>query len=110
MKIFTVTCSFNISQTLIDCAFKDEADAKAYADALNNGKAKAIARCKELIAQRDSEAMLKFLDEKLSITFDVLPVNLKWALQLGIYEEERKKVESLKKTILVNKEEDYNGV
>ena len=77
MKIFIVTCSFNTSQTLIDCAFKDEADAKAYADALNNDKAKAIARCKELIALRDSEAMIKFLDEGSSITFDVLPAELK---------------------------------
>ena len=29
---------------------------------------KAIARCKELIAQRDSEAMLKFFDEESSVT------------------------------------------
>ena len=77
MKIFIVTCSFNISQTLIDCAFKNEADAKAYADALNSDKAKAIARCKELIIQREGEAMLKFLDEEGSITFDVLAVELK---------------------------------
>ena len=77
MIIFIITCSFNVSQTLIDCSFENEADAKAYADALNSDKAKAIARCKELIAQRDSEAMLKFLDEESSITFDVLAAELK---------------------------------
>ena len=77
MNIFIITCTFNVSQTLIDCAFKNEADAKAYAGALNIDKAKAIARCKELITQRDSEAMLKFLDEEGSITFDVLAAELK---------------------------------
>ena len=77
MIIFIITCSFNVSQTLIDCSFKKEADAKAYAGALNSDKAKAIARCKELIVQRDSEAMVKFLDEESSITFDVLPAELK---------------------------------
>ena len=77
MKIFIITCSFNVSQTLIDCAFKNEADANAYADALNRDKAKAIARCKELIALRDSESMVKFLDEKSSITFAVLAAELK---------------------------------
>ena len=66
-----------MTQTLIDCAFKNEADAKAYADALNNDKAKAIARCKELIVLREGESMVKFLDEKGIITFDVLPVELK---------------------------------
>lgn len=77
MKIFIITCSFNVSQTLIDCAFKGEADAKAYAYVLNSDKEKAIARCKELIIQRDSEAMLKFLDEKGRITFAVLAAELK---------------------------------
>lgn len=77
MNIFIVTCTFNVSQTLIDCAFKNEADAKAYAGALNSDKEKAIARCKELIALRDGEAMLKFLNEGSSITFDVLPADLK---------------------------------
>ena len=77
MNIFIITCTFNVSQTLIDCAFKNEADAKAYADVLNSDKAKAIARCKELIIQRDSEAMIKFLDEGSSITFDVLTAELK---------------------------------
>ena len=77
MNTFVVTCSFNVSQTLIDCAFKSEADAKAYAETLNGDKAKAVARCKELIDLRDSEAMVKFLDEKGIITFDVLAVELK---------------------------------
>ena len=77
MNIFIITCTFNVSQTLIDCAFKNEADAKAYADVLNSDKAKAIARCKELIALREGEAMLKFLDEEGSITFDVLAAELK---------------------------------
>ena len=77
MKVFIVNCNYNTSETLIDCAFKNEADAKAYADALNNDKAKAIARCKELIVLREGESMVKFLDEKGIITFDVLPVELK---------------------------------
>lgn len=77
MKVFFVTCSFNVSQTLIDCAFKKEADANAYAAALNGDKAKAIARCKELIALRDSESMVKFLDEKGIITFEVLAIEMK---------------------------------
>ena len=76
MKIFIITCSFSVSQTLIDCAFKNEADANAYADALNNDKAKAIARCKELIVLREGESMVKFLDDK-SITFAVLDAELK---------------------------------
>ena len=77
MKVFIVNCNYNTSETLIDCAFKNEADAKAYVDALNNDKAKAIARCKELIVLREGESMVKFLDEKSIITFDVLPVELK---------------------------------
>ena len=77
MKIFIITCSFNDSQTLIDCAFKSEADAKAYVAVLNKDKTKAVARCKELIALRDGEAMVKFLDEESSITFEVLPAELK---------------------------------
>ena len=77
MKAFVVTCTFNTTQTLVDCAFKKEADANAYAAGLNGDKAKAVARCKELIALRDSETMVKFLDEKGIITFDVLAVELK---------------------------------
>ena len=77
MNIFIVNCNFNTSRTLIDCAFKNEADAKAYARALNRSKTKAIARCKELIALREGEAMVQFLVEERSITFEVLAVELK---------------------------------
>jgi hypothetical protein len=77
MNAFVVTCAFNTNQTLVDCAFNKEADANAYAAGLNGDNAKAIARCKELIALRDSEAMVKFLDEKGIITFDVLAVEMK---------------------------------
>ena len=76
MKIFIVTCSFNTSQTLIDCAFKDLKEAEAYAAELNADKAKAVARCKALIALRDSEAMVKFLDEKSGVTFEVMGAEL----------------------------------
>ena len=58
MNIYIVNCAFNISQTLIDCAFQKAADAEAYINELNSDKAKAIARCKELIALRDSESMV----------------------------------------------------
>ena len=77
MNINVVTCAFNDSRTLIDCAFKEEAEAKAYADALNADKAKAVARCREVIVLREGEAMVKFLDEKGGITFGILPVELK---------------------------------
>ena len=77
MNVFVVTCSFNVSQTLIDCAFKNEADANAYAAELNGDKAKAVSRCKELIALRDRESMVKFLDEKGIITFEVMAVEMK---------------------------------
>ena len=77
MKIFVVNCEYNCGQTLLDCAFRNEADAKAYADALQGDRAKAIARCKELITLRDGEEMVKFLDEKSGITFAVTAVELK---------------------------------
>ncbi len=77
MNIYVITCSFNVSQTLIDCAFKNEADAKAYADALNNDKDKAIIRCKEFIARCDGEEMVKFFDETSSVSFAVVPVEMK---------------------------------
>lgn len=53
MKIYVVTCTFNNSQSLIDAAFKTLKEAKAYATELNGDKAKAVARCKELIALRE---------------------------------------------------------
>ena len=77
MKIFVVNCEYNCGQTLLDCAFRNEADAKAYADALQGDRAKAIARCRELITLRDGEEMVKFLDEKSGITFTVAGVELK---------------------------------
>jgi len=77
VKTFIVNCNFNASRTLIDCAFQSEADAKAYADALNGDKAKAAARCKEVIALREGEEAVKFLVEGDVITFTVLPVELK---------------------------------
>ena len=77
MKVFIVTCTFNVSQTLIDCAFKNEADANAYVAALNGDKAKAVARCKELITLREGEEMVKFFDETCMVTFAVLAVELK---------------------------------
>lgn len=77
MKIFIVTCSFNTSQMLIDCAFKNLQEAEAYAAELDADKAKAIVRCKELIALRDSEAMVKFLDEKSGVTFEVVGAEMK---------------------------------
>ena len=77
MKTYIIICNFNDAQTLVDCAFKKAADAEAYAKELNGDKEKAVARCKELIALRDSEAMVKFLNEKGGITFEVLAVDLK---------------------------------
>lgn len=77
MQIYIITCTYNVSQVLIDCAFQKETDANAYAKEMNGDEAKAIARCKELIARRDSEAAIKFLDEKGMITFDVVAVELK---------------------------------
>ncbi len=77
MEIFVVNCEFNSGRTLLDCAFKNEADAKAYADALHDDKAKAIARCKELITLREGESMVKYLDEKSGITFVITAVELK---------------------------------
>ncbi len=77
MIIYIVYCAFNVSQTLIDCAFRKEADAEAYINALNNDKAKAIARCKELIALRDSESMVSYLVEEYAVEFGAVAVELK---------------------------------
>ena len=73
MKIYIVNCEFNLTQTLIDCAFQKAADAEA----LNSDKTKAIARCKELIALRDSEAMVQYLVEESAIRFGIVTVELK---------------------------------
>ena len=77
MNIFIVNCMFNVSQSVVDCAFRKEEDAKAYVKELNGDKTKAVIHCKELIALRNSEAMVKFLDEKSSIEFEVLSAELK---------------------------------
>ena len=77
LKIYIVNCTFNVSQTLIDCAFRKEDDAEAYINALNEDKAKAIARCKELIALREGEAMVQYLVEERLITFEVVAAELK---------------------------------
>ena len=34
MKVYIVFCTFNTTQTLVDCAFKKEADANAYASGI----------------------------------------------------------------------------
>ena len=77
MKIYVVNCGYNCGQTLPDCAFKNEADAKVYVDAMHRDKAKAIARCKELITLRDGGEMVKFLDENSTVAFSVAAVELK---------------------------------
>ena len=52
------------------------ADAKAYAAALNGDKEKAVARCKVLIALRDSDGMASFLDGD-TVSFEVVTAELK---------------------------------
>ena len=77
MEIYIVNCEFNLTQTLIDCAFQKVADAEAYINELNSDKAKAIARCKELIALRDSESMVQYLVEEYAVKFVIVAVELK---------------------------------
>ena len=77
MNIYIVNCTFNVSQTLIDCAFRKESDAEAYINELNRDKEKAIVRCKELIALREGEGMVKFLVGESVITFEVVAAELK---------------------------------
>ena len=72
MNIYIVNCTFNISQTLIDCAFRKKSDAEAYINELNSDKAKAIARCKELIAQREGEDMVPYLVEEYAVEFGIV--------------------------------------
>ena len=76
MKIYIVNCTFNLTQTVIDCAFRKEADAEAYINALNEDKAKAIARCKELIAMREGEDMVPYLVEEYAVKFVIVTVEL----------------------------------
>ena len=77
IQIYIITCTYNVSQILIDSAFQKESEAKAYAKEMNKDKAKAIVRCKELIALRDSEEMVKFLDEDSKIEFEIMETELK---------------------------------
>ncbi len=72
MKIYIVNCEFNLTQTLIDFAFQKAADAEAYINALNSDKAKAIARCKELIAMREGEDMVPYLVEEYAVEFGIV--------------------------------------
>ena len=76
MIILVVNCEYNIGETLIDCAFQKVADAEAYIHELNSDKTKAIARCKKLIALRDSESMVQYLVEEHSVKFKIVPVDL----------------------------------
>lgn len=76
MMIFVVNCEYNIGETLIDCAFQKAADAEAYINELNSDKAKAITRCKELIALRDSESMVQYLVEEYAVKFVIVAVEL----------------------------------
>ena len=76
MNIYIVNCTFNISQTLIDCAFRKKSDAEAYINELNSDKAKAIARCKELIAMREGEDMVPYLVEEYAVGFGIVAVEL----------------------------------
>ena len=76
MYIYIVNCTFNVSQILIDCAFQKAADAEAYINALNSDKAKAIARCKELIAMREGEDMVPYLVEEYAVEFGIVAVEL----------------------------------
>lgn len=77
MKVFIVTCFFNVSQTLIDCAFKSWAVAETYVADLNADKEKAAARCKELIALREGEAEVKYLVEGSPVSFEIVTAELK---------------------------------
>ena len=76
MIIFVVNCEYNITQTLIDCAFQKAADAEVYINELNSDKAKAITRCKKLIALRDSESMVQYLVEEYAVKFVIVAVEL----------------------------------
>ena len=77
MEIYIVNCEFNLTQTLIDCAFQKAADAEAYINELNGDKAKAIARCKELIAMREGEDMVPYLVEEYAVGYVIVAVELK---------------------------------
>ena len=77
MEIYVVTCTYNVSRMLVDCAFKDVNAAKAYVAELNGDKAKAIDHCQKLLVRRQGESMLKFLDEAAGIMYEVVAAELK---------------------------------
>jgi hypothetical protein len=52
-------------------------DAEEYVKELNGNRAKAVARCKELIARYDGEPMVKFLDEEGGIAYVVMTAEMK---------------------------------
>lgn len=76
MKIYVVLCTYNVSQVVPDCAFKSQEEAEKYVEALNSDKEKGLARCRELIALQDGEAMAAFTDEK-TVRFAVMTTELK---------------------------------
>ena len=77
MDIYIITCTFNAGQTLVAGAFRDLEAARAYVAALNGDKAKAIARCKEVISELEGDEMVKFLVEDSPITFEIVVTELK---------------------------------
>ena len=77
MEIFVIICTFNVGQTLVAGAFRDLEAARAYVTALNSDKAKAIVRCKELIAQFEGDETVKFLVEESPIAFEIVVTELK---------------------------------
>ena len=77
MEIYVIICTFNAGQSLVAGAFRDVEAARAYIAVLNGDKAKAIARCKEVISQLEGDEMVKFLVEESPITFDIVVTELK---------------------------------
>lgn len=77
MEIYIIICTFNAGQTLVAGAFRDLEAARAYVAALNGDKARAIARCKEVISQLEGEEMVKFLIEESPITYEIVVSELK---------------------------------
>ena len=77
MEIYVVICTFNAGQSLVAGAFRDVEAARAYVAVLNGNKAKAIARCKEVISQLEGDEMVKFLVEDSPITFEIVAAELK---------------------------------
>lgn len=76
MQAYVVICNYNVSLSLVDCVFQKKADANAYAAGLNGDREKAVARCKVLIALRDSDGMANFLDGD-TVIFEVVSAELR---------------------------------